>query len=126
MTQLTLEEFNEDFKFPFTHWDEKTMETFALNFNGKYEQSRGVSVTVEKSVYAQVKVTVRWPGMVVPGVKLFTPSKDEIPIIQKYIWGLRPFPNSANAQLPNQIGDPSMMATTTTTTTTQMAPVVAM
>ena len=52
-------------------------------FNAKYSESRGVSVKVTPSC-GSFKVTVRQPGVALPGVELFAPSKRNAEIIEQY------------------------------------------
>jgi len=55
------------------------------SFTAKYSESRGVSISLSTSDrFPEFKITVKQPGVAIPGVSLFVPSKTNADTIHKY------------------------------------------
>ena len=50
-------------------------------FNAKYSESRGVRLSYGSS---RIRVAVKRPGVAIPGVELFVPSKESLKVIRSY------------------------------------------
>ena len=119
--QMTAEEFTSFKKDLIAAINSKQVPEFCKQFTASMSNTRGVSLDykAEKGV---ISMTVRWPGMLVPGVAPFTPSKNDLPIVKAYIWGFRPYPDYAaappvpgvnsDAAMPPLVGIPMESLTT--------------
>jgi len=64
--------------------DQKKGNAIADAFNAKYSESRGVTLHVITSMTREYYISVKNPGVYLPGVALYTPSKDSLPAIQEF------------------------------------------